>query len=81
MTQQNIPLDPRDLAVLAALDDDFVLAEDGLSSTLTGVMKVTMVRPAADVFELKLELPGGEPFDVKMLRAQLMDQFSINGDA
>jgi hypothetical protein len=84
MTQQHIQLNTQDRAVFAALDDDFAVSEDGLSATVTGNMKFTVTRSAAggiEQYKLKLELPSGEPFEMNIRRAQLVDQFTIRGDA
>ena len=79
---QYVRLDTRDLAAIAALDEDFIHAEDGMSATVTGNMTFTIARCAGDGIEqykLKLELPSGEPFEMNIRRSQLQDQFNFTG--
>ena len=71
-------------AALRALDDAFVISSDGETATVVGEMEVDVVRPADDGgarFWLTIKFPGGEELDVRIARAQLLDQLDIGDDA
>jgi hypothetical protein len=80
---QRLPLDDQDRAALAALDDTFVVTPDGEAATATGEMEVEITRPADDGgarFRLTIKFPGGETLEVRIARAQLLDQLDIDVD-
>ena len=68
----------QDKAALAKLDD-FTISADGESATVAGDMQVVITR-VEDRFQLKFRFPGGEDFDVKIARAQLLEQLNIGDD-
>jgi hypothetical protein len=75
--------DAQDKAALRALDDTFTISADGETASITGEMEVTIVRPADDGgarFWLTIRLPGGEELDVRIARAQLLQQLDIEAD-
>jgi hypothetical protein len=60
--------------------DEFTIDSDGETATITGEMKVVVVRPAADDgvrFLLTLQFPGGEELEVRIARTQLLEQLGI----
>ena len=72
--------DAQDRAALRALDNDFTISADGETATVTGEMEVVMVRPADDGgarFRLTLKFPSGETLDMRIARAQLLEQLDI----
>ena len=78
-----IQFDDRDKRALRKLDTDFVISDDGETATVAGEMEVTVVRPVdADGarFWLRLKFPGGETLDVRMARAQLLEELGIEVD-
>jgi hypothetical protein len=75
-----LQFDARDQAVLRALDDTFVISNDGEVATVEGDMRVEVVRPTdADGAQLWMtfKFPGGEKLDVKIARAQLLEQLYV----
>jgi hypothetical protein len=77
---QHIQLDASDIKALRVLDSDFIISADGEVAKLVGEMEVTVVRPADDGgarLLLTLKLPNGELFDVRLARAQLLQQLNI----
>jgi hypothetical protein len=75
-----LQFDTQDKAALRALDDGFVISADGETASITGEMQITLVRPANDRFQLTLKFPSGEELDVRIARAQLLDQLDIEAD-
>lgn len=76
-----IRFDPQDQAVLRALDHEFVISND--VAVIEGEMQVEVVRPTdADGTQLwiTLKFPGGEKLDVKIARAQLLQELGIGAD-
>jgi hypothetical protein len=76
-------LDNQDKAALRALDADFAVDADGEIAKVTGKMEVEIIRPADnDGAQLLLTIvfPGGERFDVRLRRAQLLEQLNIEDD-
>lgn len=78
-----LQFDARDQAVLRALDDTFVISNDGEVATVEGEMHVEVVRPV-DVDGTQLwitfKFPSGEKLDVKIARAQLLQELGIEAD-
>jgi hypothetical protein len=75
-------LDNQDKAALRALDADFTVDANGEAAKITGEMQVIIIRPADnDGAQLLLTIvfPGGELFDVRLGRAQLLQQLGIEG--
>jgi hypothetical protein len=75
--------DAQDQAVLAALDSDFTISADGEIASITGEMELKIIRPDHDggnQFWLTIQLPGGEELDVRIRRAQLLEQLDIEAD-
>ena len=71
--------DDQDRAALRALDD-FTISADGEIATVAGEMKVEVFRPAYDGgarLWLTIRLPGGEDLNVRIQRAQLLQQLDI----
>ena len=80
---QHIRFDDRDKAALRALDDDFTISADGETATVAGEMEVVIVRPADDGgarFWLTIRFPSGETLDVRIRRAQLLEQPDVEAD-
>jgi hypothetical protein len=80
---RHIRFDAQDRAALAALDSDFTISADGETATVAGEMEVVMVRPADDGgarFWLTIRFPGGETLDVRIARAQLLQQLDVEAD-
>jgi len=73
-------LDAQDNAALRALDDDFTINADGETAVINGEMEIVLVRPADDRFQLTLEFPSGETLDVRIRRAQLLEQLVVEAD-
>jgi hypothetical protein len=73
-------LDAQDNAALRALDDDFTINADGETAVINGEMEIVLVRPADDRFQLTLEFPSGETLDVRIRRAQLLEQLDVEAD-
>ena len=71
--------DDQDRAALRTLDKDFLIV-DGVTATATGEMELEIVRPDGDQFLLTLTLPAGEKLDVRIRRAQLLEQLNIETD-
>jgi hypothetical protein len=70
----------QDKRALHKLDHDFVISADGETATVAGEMEVVIVRPADDDgarFWLTIKFPSGEELDVRIARAQLLDQLDI----
>jgi hypothetical protein len=72
--------DAQDKAALDALDNDFTITPDGETATVAGEMKVEAVRLDDDRFCLTIKFPSGEELDVRILRAQLLEQLNIEAD-
>jgi hypothetical protein len=73
----------QDKLVLRALDTDFVISADGETATVTGEMEVKIVRPDHDggaQFWLTIKFPSGETLDVRIRRAQLLEQLDVEAD-
>jgi hypothetical protein len=77
---RHMKFDAQDKAALRALDSDFVISADGETATVAGEMEVVIVRPADDRFQLTLKFPGGETLDVRIRRAQLLEQLDVEAD-
>ena len=76
-------LDAQDKAALRALDTDFKFNSDDTIATITGEMKLVVARTvhdSNDLYELRLDFPGGESLDIKILRARLIEQLDIEAD-
>jgi hypothetical protein len=73
-------LDAQDNAALRALDDDFTINADGETAVINGEMEIVLVRPADDRFQLTLKFPSGETLDVRIRRAQLLEQLDVEAD-
>jgi hypothetical protein len=76
-------LDEQDQRALSALDADFTISADGETATVAGEMELKIIRPDHDggnQFWLTLQLPGGEELDVRIRRAQLLEQLDIEAD-
>ena len=73
-------LDAQDNAALRALDDDFTINADGETAVINSEMEIVLVRPADDRFQLTLEFPSGETLDVRIRRAQLLEQLDVEAD-
>ena len=76
-------LDTQDHAALHKLDDTFTISSDGETATVTGEMELKIIRPDHDggnQFWLTIQLPGVEELDVRIRRAQLLEQLDIEGD-
>ena len=77
----HIRFDTQDRAALRALDEDFEISADGETASITGEMRTTVVRPAdGNQFWLTIAFPNGELFDVRIARAQLLEQLDIETD-
>ena len=58
----------------------FTISTDGETATVAGEMEVVIVRPADDGgarLWLTIRLPGGEDLNVRIQRAQLLQQLDI----
>ena len=76
---QHLQFDAQDREALAALDE-FTISADGETARVTGEMEVVIVRPADDGgarFRLTIKFPGGEELEVRIARAQLLEQLDI----
>ena len=76
-------LDEQDKRALRALNNDFEFNIDGETATVTGKMEVEIVRPADDGgarFWLTIRFPSGETLDVRIRRAQLLEQLDVEAD-
>jgi hypothetical protein len=74
-------LDDRDRAALRALDD-FTISAEGESATIAGEMEIMVARPVDDDgtrFLLTIRFPGGGTLDVRIARAQLLEQLGTLG--
>jgi hypothetical protein len=74
-----IRFDDQAKAALRALDD-FTISTDGETATVIGEMEV-VVRPDDDDgahFWLTIKFPGGETLDVRIARAQLLQQLWLD---
>jgi hypothetical protein len=72
--------DDQDKAALRKLDNDFTITPDGEGATIAGEMEICVVRLADDDgnrFLLTLTFPNGEELEVRMSRAQLLEQLDI----
>jgi hypothetical protein len=77
---RRLRFDERDKTALRALADDFTIGADGEVAVVAGEMEVAIIRPADDggaQFWLALTLPSGETLDVRIARAQLLEQLDI----
>jgi hypothetical protein len=77
---QRMQLDDQDKRALRALDIDFSFSGDGEIASVVGEMEVTVVRPADDDgarFLLMLQFPSGETLEVRIARAQLLEQLGV----
>ena len=75
-----LQFDGRDKAALRALDDDFTISADGERAVISGEM---IIRPADDGgarLWLTITFPGGEELDVRVARAQLLQQLDVEAD-
>jgi hypothetical protein len=71
--------DDLDKRAFAALDADFEISDE--TATVEGEMRITVIRPAdSDQFWLTITFPGGELFDVRIARVQLLEQLDIEAD-
>jgi hypothetical protein len=75
-----LPLDSQDQRALRALDGDFVISADGETASITGEMEVTAVRLDDARLQLRLKFPGGEELDVRIARAQLLQELDVEVD-
>jgi hypothetical protein len=78
-----MPFDKQDKRALRALDDTFTISADGETATVAGEMEVVIVRPADDGgarFWLTIRFPSGETLDVRIRRAQLLEQLDVEAD-
>jgi hypothetical protein len=74
--EMQMKFNAQDEAMLHALDDDFKIS-DNETAAVTGEMRVTVTRPADDRLWLRLTFPGGEVLDIRMARAQLLEELNI----
>ena len=78
-----IAFDGLDKRALHALDGDFTFSSDGEVASVASEMEVKIIRPDHDggnQFWLTLQLPSGETLDVRMRRAQLLEQLDVGAD-
>ena len=75
MTKRFDDLDKR---AFAALDADFEISDE--TATVSGEMEVAAVRLDDDRFRLTIRFPSGETLDVRIRRAQLLEQLDIEAD-
>ena len=76
------PLDDMDRIALAKLDENFLVTPDSMAASVSGNMKLSIVRDAdgsVDLFLLTLEMPGGELLDVRIRRTSLFEQLNVGG--
>jgi hypothetical protein len=76
-----LQLDDQDKQALRALDD-FTIT-DGERAVISGEMEVEIVRPADDGgarFRLTIKFPSRETLDVRIARAQLLQQLDVEAD-
>jgi hypothetical protein len=72
---RRIRFDAQDQAVLRALDSDFIISTDGERAVISGEMEIEIVRPADDgAICLTIEFSSGETLDLRIARAQLLEQ-------
>jgi hypothetical protein len=79
---RHIRFDDQDKRALAALDADFAISADGEVAAVSGQMEVEIVRLAGDGgdrFRLRIRFPG-EELDIKIGRAQLLEQLNVRDD-
>jgi hypothetical protein len=79
---QCMRFDNQDRAALRALDD-FTITSNGEIAKVVGEMEVTVVRPAhdgGDQFWLTIKFASDETLDVRIRRAQLLEQLDIEAD-
>jgi hypothetical protein len=69
----------QDEAMLRALDD-FEISADNETATIAGGMEVVVVRFAEDRFRLTIKFPSGETLDVRIARAQLLEELGVKAD-
>jgi hypothetical protein len=73
--------DALDQRALQALDHEFEVDASGEVATVTGDMTVVITRPAdSDQFWIRLTFPNGEKLDVKIRRAQLLEELDVEAD-
>ena len=70
--------DDLDKRAFAALDADFEISDE--TATVSGEMEVAAVRLDDDRFRLTIRFPSGETLDVRIRRAQLLEQLDIEAD-
>ena len=76
---RRIRFDAQDRAALRKLDD-FMISDDGEVARVVGEMEVKVVRPEGDQFWLTFKFASGEELDVRIRRAQLLEQLDIEAD-
>ena len=75
---QHLQFDDQDKAALHALDNDFTISSDGETATVTGEMQVELIRLAdGNRFKLTITFPNGEPLEVRIARAQLLQELGV----
>jgi hypothetical protein len=77
----NMRFDPTDRAALHKLDVDFAVSADGETATLSGLMKIEVIRSTDDNgnrLRLRIRFPNDERFDVWMLRDRLLQELGVN---
>ena len=80
---QRLQFDAQDQAALRALDSDFTIDAAGEVATVTGEMEVEFIRLADDGgnrFRLTITFPNREELEVRIARAQLLQQLDIEAD-
>jgi len=70
-------LDDQDRAALRKLDHDFVISADGETATVSGEVEVAAVRLDDDRFRLTIRFPHNETLDVRIARAQLLQELGV----
>jgi hypothetical protein len=80
---QHMRLDTQDKAALRKLDHDFEFNIDGERAVISGEMEVEIVRPADDGgarLWLTITFPNNETLDVRIARAQLLQELDVEAD-
>ena len=76
-------LDDQDKAALHKLDDEFTISADNEVAKVVGEMEVEIIRLTSDDgarFRLTIKFPNGEELEVRIARAQLLEQLDIETD-
>jgi hypothetical protein len=72
-------LDDKDKAMLAALDEDFIVSADGETATISEDIRIHITRPADNQIQFLIEFQNLE-FPVLLLRDKTLTTLGIKTD-